>query len=94
MTIGSKRPLLVLKAAPLITITNVNVVITPTNVQLCEECRSATVHSCKLIHEFMYQGKWGSVSYSEGIKFAIILYRLEVAVLLFDKKEWKSVGRL
>ena len=77
---------------PLITITNANVVISPANVQLRKECQSATMHPCKLIHEFVYQGEWGGISYSKGVKFAIVLYRAKVTVLLFDKKEWEGVG--
>ena len=55
---------------------DLNVVIAPLDVKLCKEHQSATVQSCKLIYEFMYEGKWGGVSGSEGIQFVVILHWL------------------
>ena len=39
---------------PLISIANANIVIPPSNIKFHKECRSATVHSCEMIHEFSY----------------------------------------
>ena len=35
---------------PLVTIANAYVVVSPPDIQLCEKCRSATVHSHESIH--------------------------------------------
>jgi hypothetical protein len=40
---------------PLVTISNAYIIISPSDVQLREECRSATVHSRESIHELSYQ---------------------------------------
>ena len=39
---------------PLVTVANADVIIPPMDIQLCKECRSATVHSHESIHEFVY----------------------------------------
>ena len=78
---------------PLVTITNMYVVVPPPNIQLREECLSATVHPRESVHQFSYEWQWGGVSHSNCVKFAIVLYWAEVAVLLFDEEEWECVRR-
>ena len=79
---------------PLVTISNMYVVVSPSDVQLRKECRSATVHSRESIHKFSYQWERGGVSYSDCVEFLVVLYRAEVTVLLLDKKEWERVWGL
>ena len=40
---------------PLVSIVNAYIVVSPPDVQLCEKCRSATVHPCESIHQFSYE---------------------------------------
>ena len=52
---GFKEATIRLKGGfPLIAVSNTYVVVSPSNVQLHEECRSATVHSREAIHKFSY----------------------------------------
>jgi hypothetical protein len=39
----------------LVTITHTDIVISPTDVQLRKECRSATMHPRESIHQFSYE---------------------------------------
>ena len=58
---------------PLIFIVNSDIVIPPMDIQLCKECRSATVHSHKSIHKLSDKQERGGVSDSEGIQLVIVL---------------------
>ena len=40
---------------PLVPVSNAYIIVSPSDIQLREECRSATVHSCEAIHEFSYE---------------------------------------
>ena len=40
---------------PLVAIADTYVIVTPSDIQLCKECRSATMHPREAIHEFLYQ---------------------------------------
>ena len=55
------------RGLPLISITNSDIVVAPSDVKLRKEGQSATMHSHKLIYEFVYEGEWGSVLDGEGI---------------------------
>jgi uncharacterized protein YfaA (DUF2138 family) len=87
-----KQPSVGFEHFPLVTIVDANVVISPTDVQLRKECRSMTVHSCEPIHEFTYQGERGSILYSEGVQFVVILDGSKIAILLLDEEEWEHIA--
>jgi hypothetical protein len=76
---------------PLVAIVDADVIVPPVDIKLRKERRSTTVHSREPIHEFAYQGEWGSVSDGECIQFAVVLDGSEIAVLLLDEEEGECV---
>src|SRR3984957_17950899 len=67
---------------PLISLLDPVVVISPANVELGEDFRVLD-----LVYEFRDQGKRITILHGQGIEFPIVLYRSEVARLLFDEEE-------
>ena len=76
---------------PLVSIANAYVIVSPSDIQLREECQSATMHSRESIHQLLYQWQWGGVSHSEHVEFAIVLHWTKVSVLLFNEEKWERV---
>ena len=77
---------------PLVAIVHADVVIPPTDIQLCKECRPAAVHPRESIHKFSNEWERGSVANSEGVQSVVVLDGSEVAVLLLDEEKGKCVG--
>ena len=80
------------RSLSLVAIAHANVVVAPTDIQLCKEHRPAAMHSRKSIHKFSNERERGGIANSEGVQSAVVLDRLEVTVLLFDKEKGKCVG--
>ena len=79
---------------PLVTVAHLDVVVPPTDIQLCEERRPAAVHSRKSIHKLPDERKQGGVLDSEGIQSVVISDGSKVSILLLDEEEGECVGRL
>src|SRR5882762_5537318 len=69
--------------------TDTNVVVSPTNVELGE-----VVGIMQLINEVRDERERSGILDSDIIKTAIVLYRAEFAILLVDKEEGTGHGRL
>ena len=74
---------------PLIFLSDVNVVISPTNVKFGEQSRLLHV-----IDEFQDEGKWIGISDSVGVQVAVILAWTKGSILLWYKEEGGGLGGL
>ena len=52
---------------PLVSIAHANIVISPTDIQLCEERRPVAVHSRESIHELSNEWEWGGIANGECV---------------------------
>ena len=74
---------------PLILLSDVNVVISPTNVELGEQ--GGFLH---VINEFRDEGEWVGVSDSVGVQVAVVLAWMKGSILLWYEEEGGGLGGL
>ena len=74
---------------PLVSILDPDVVITPANIKLGED-----LSSFELVHEIGDEREGLGISDSVFVQIAVVLAGAETTILLFDKEEGCSLGRV
>ena len=74
---------------PLILLSDVNVVISPTDVELGEQ--GGFLH---VVNEFQDEGEWVDVSDGVGVQVAVVLAWVKGSILLWYKEEGGGLGEL
>ena len=74
---------------PLVTVFDTNVIVTPSNIELGE-----MLSVFQLVHKVGDEGERVSITSGVLIEVAVVLARMEFAILLLDKEEGGGLGRV
>ena len=74
---------------PLVTVLDADVVVPPADIKLSKQ-----FGIFEFVDEVGNEGKWIGVAGGMFIQVSVILTGVEAAILLFDKEEWRCLGRV